>query len=154
MSATRVYVGQGFVQTLLEAMAKAMKHATAMSTILALELFQAQGDAAIASSKIILDHSSHALRNATINFQLLFDKKITGVAKSNPKTQHRFLASFTNNLIMQPLKSSYTATGPVENLDSLQNFLDLNRINHIGLRISHSPVCLIQKKGLLRGVIT
>ena len=52
---------------LLEAVAKSIKHATAMSTILAKELFQVRSNAAIASSKILLDHASHALRNAPIN---------------------------------------------------------------------------------------
>ena len=98
---------------LLEAVAKSIKHATAMSTILAIELFQAQRDAAIASSKILLDYSSHALRNVPINSQLLFHNKIKRVAKSNLEAQqHGFLASYTNNLAMQPQKSSYTATSP------------------------------------------
>ena len=51
MSVTRVYVSQCFVQ-IFEAVAKSIKHATAMSTILAIELFQARRDAAIASSKM------------------------------------------------------------------------------------------------------
>ena len=68
---------------LLEAVAKSVMHATAMSTILAIELFQVRRDAAISSSKIFLDHSSHALRNAPIYFQLLFDNMVTEVVKSN-----------------------------------------------------------------------
>ena len=48
---------------LLEAVAKSIKHATDLWTIMAIELLRAQGHAAIASSKILLDHSSHALRN-------------------------------------------------------------------------------------------
>ena len=48
---------------LLEAVAKSIKHATAMSTIFATELFQARRDAAIATSKLLLDKSSHELRN-------------------------------------------------------------------------------------------
>ena len=55
---------------ILEVVAKSVKHATAMSTILA------QRDAAIASSKILSNHSSHAQRNAPINSQLFFDNKI------------------------------------------------------------------------------
>ena len=54
---------------LLEVVAKSIKHTVARSRILAIELFQAQRDAAIASSKILLDHSSYALRNAPINSQ-------------------------------------------------------------------------------------
>ena len=72
---------------LLEEVAKSIKHATAMSTILAIELFHDRRDAAIASLKIILDQSSHALRNAPINSQLLFDNKIKDMAKSNLEAQ-------------------------------------------------------------------
>ena len=71
----------------LEAVAKSIKHAKAVSTILAIELFQARRDIAIAPSKILLDHSSYALRNAPINSQLLIDNKIKEVAKSNLEAQ-------------------------------------------------------------------
>ena len=117
-----------------------------MLTIFAIELFQARRDAAIPSSKILLDHSSHALRNDPINSQLLFDNKIKEVAKSNLEIQqHRFLASSANNLTIQTQKSTYTATGLFRKPKQPTKFLDLNRINHIGLRINHSPLCLIQK---------
>ena len=80
----------------LEAVAKSVKHATAISTILAIELFHARRDTAIASSKLLLDKSSHELRNAPINSQQLFNNKIKEVAKSNYEAQqHRFLASST-----------------------------------------------------------
>ena len=49
---------------LLEAVAKSIKHATAMSTLLTTELFQARRDAALASSKLLLDNSTYELRNA------------------------------------------------------------------------------------------
>ena len=52
---------------LLEAVANSVKHATAMSTILATELFQASCDAAIATSKLLLENSSYELRNAPVN---------------------------------------------------------------------------------------
>ena len=55
---------------LLESVAKSIKHATAMSTILAIAFFQAQQDAAIASSKILLDHSSYALRSTPVNYSI------------------------------------------------------------------------------------
>ena len=42
---------------LLEAVAKSIKHATAMSTILATEIFQARHDAALATSKLLLENS-------------------------------------------------------------------------------------------------
>ena len=51
---------------LLEAVAKSVKHATAMSTLLTTEIFQARRDAALASSKLLLDNSSFELRNAPI----------------------------------------------------------------------------------------
>ena len=67
---------------LLEVVAKSVKPATAVLTILAIELFRARRDTAIASSKLLLDHSSHELRNAPINYlQLLspaFSKKSGG----------------------------------------------------------------------------
>ena len=46
---------------------KLIKHATAMSTILAVKLFQARCNTAITSSKILMDHSSQELRNSPIN---------------------------------------------------------------------------------------
>ena len=55
--------------TLLEVVAKSIKCATNMSNVLAIELFQTQCDSAIASSKILLDLSTRALRNEPINFQ-------------------------------------------------------------------------------------
>ena len=68
---------------LLEVVAKSIKHATAMSTILTTELFQARRDAALASSKLLLDNSSYELRNAPINSKTLFDGKVKEVAKAN-----------------------------------------------------------------------
>ena len=46
---------------LLEAVAKSIKHTTAMSTILTIEIFQARRDAALASSKLLLDNSTYEL---------------------------------------------------------------------------------------------
>ena len=90
------------VNTLFEAVAKSIKHATAMSTILAIELFQARREAAIASSKFLMDHSSHELRNAPINSQQLFDNKVKEVAKSNFEAQqHSFLTSSASNTNLQ-----------------------------------------------------
>ena len=79
---------------LLEAVAKSIQHSTAMSTILATELFQARHDAAIATSKLLLENSGYKPRNAPINTKTLFDNKIKEVAKSNYKAQQqRFIAS-------------------------------------------------------------
>ena len=79
---------------LLEAIAKSIKHATAMSTLLATEIFQARWDAALASSKLLLDNSSFELRNAPVNSKTLFDGRIKEIAKSNFEAQQqRFLAS-------------------------------------------------------------
>ena len=52
---------------LLEAVAKSIKHTTAMSTILTTEIFQVRRDAALASSKLLMDNSAYELRNAPIN---------------------------------------------------------------------------------------
>ena len=79
---------------LLEAVAKSIKHATAMSTLLTTELFPARRDAALASSKLLLDNSTYELRNAPINSKSLFDGRIKEIAKSNFEAQQqRFLAS-------------------------------------------------------------
>ena len=65
-----------------------------MSTLLATEIFQARRDAALASSKLLLDNSSFELRNAPINSKTLFDGRIKEIAKSNFEAQQqRFLAS-------------------------------------------------------------
>ena len=79
---------------LLEAVAKSIKHATTMSTLLTTELFQARRDTALASSKLLLDNSTYELRNAPINSKSLFDGRIKEIAKSNFEAQQqRFLAS-------------------------------------------------------------
>ena len=67
---------------LLEAVAKSIRHSIAMSTILATELFKARHDAAIATSKLLLENSGYELWNAPINAKTLFDNKIKEVAKS------------------------------------------------------------------------
>ena len=79
---------------LLEAVAKSIKHATAMSTILATEIFQARRDVVLATSKILPDNSNHELQNAPINSKTLFGNKIKEVAKANLEAQQqRFLAT-------------------------------------------------------------
>ena len=52
---------------LLEAVAKLIKRATAMSALLTTEIFQARRDAALSSLKLLLDKSSFELRNTPIN---------------------------------------------------------------------------------------
>ena len=103
---------------LLEAVANCIRHSTAMSTILATELFQARRDAAIATSKLLLENSGYdqarrdaaiatsklllensgyKLRNAPINAKTLFDNKIKEVAKSSYEAQQqRFISIFLN----------------------------------------------------------
>ena len=79
---------------LLEAVAKSIKHATAMSTLLTSKIFQARRDAALASSKLLLDNSSYELRNTPINSKALFDGRMKEIAKSNFEAQQqRILAS-------------------------------------------------------------
>ena len=79
---------------LLEAIAKSIKHATAIFTILTTEIFQARRDAALASSKLLLDNSSFELRNAPINSKTSFNGRIKEVAKANYEAQQQaFLAS-------------------------------------------------------------
>ena len=57
---------------LLEAVAKSIKHSTAMSTILTTEIFQARREAAVANSKLLLENSSYELRNARINSKTIW----------------------------------------------------------------------------------
>ena len=57
---------------LIEAVVKSIKHATAMSTILATEIIQARRDAMLATSKILLDNSNHELRNAPIILNIIW----------------------------------------------------------------------------------
>ena len=97
---------------LLEAVAKSIRHATAVSTILATELFQARLDEAIATSKLLLENSSNELRNAPVSAKSLFDNKIKEVAKANYEAQQqRFLASSSTNTNVLQQKSSYLASG-------------------------------------------
>ena len=65
-----------------------------MSTLLTTEIFQARRDAALASSKLLLDNSAYELRNAPVNSKTLFDGRIKEIARSNFEAQQqRFLAS-------------------------------------------------------------
>ena len=90
---------------LLEAVAKLIKHATAMSTRLTTEIVQARRDAALASSKLLLDNSTYELRNAPINLKTLFDGRIKETAKSNFEAQQqRFLASTSIQLQSRSFK--------------------------------------------------
>ena len=140
---------------LLEEVAKAIEHAIVMSTILAIELFQARCDAAIASSKFLLAHSSHALRNAPINSQLLFDNKIKEVAKCNLKAQqHRFLALSANNPTMQPQKSSCMATGLFRKSRQSTKFSRPKQNQPYRSKNQSQYLCLILERTFLRGIVT
>ena len=83
-----------------------------MSTILATEIFQARCDAALATSKLLLENSNYELRNAPISSKTLFGNKIKEVAKGNFEAQHqRFLASSSTatNIQQQQQKVAYSA---------------------------------------------
>ena len=97
----------------LEAVAKSVKHATAMFTVLATELFQARRDAALGNSKLLLENSSYELRNAPIYAKSMFDNKINEVAKADYEAQQqRVLASSsTSTSVRQQQKTSYSAPG-------------------------------------------
>ena len=99
---------------LLETVAISVKHATAMSSILATEIFQARPDVVLATSKILLDNSNHELQNVPISSTTLFGNKIKEVAKGNFEAQQqRFLATFSvASTMQQQLKVSYP-TPPV-----------------------------------------
>ena len=94
----------------LEAVAKSIKHAMAMSTILATEIFQARRDVVLATSKILLDNSNHELQNVLINSETLFGNKIREVAKGNFQAQQqRFLATSSAATTIQQQKVTYPA---------------------------------------------
>ena len=81
-----------------------------MSTILATELFQARCDAAIATSKLLVENSGYELWSAPINSTSLFGNKIKEVAKSNFEAQQqRFLASSSSANASEQQKPSYSA---------------------------------------------
>ena len=91
---------------LLVAVAKSIRHSVAMSTILAMELFQAKHDSTLAISKL-LENSGYEFRNAPINARSLFGNKLKEVAKSNYEAQQqKFLASSSVNASQQQ-KPSY-----------------------------------------------
>ena len=79
---------------LLEAVAKSIRHATAMSTILAMEILQARRDVVIDSSKVLLENSCQELQNSPINSKTSFSSRIKEVAKTNFEAQQqKFLAT-------------------------------------------------------------
>ena len=80
-------------------------------SVLDTELFQARRDAALATSKLLLENSCYKLRNAPINTMSLFDNKIKKVAKGNYEAQQqRFLASSSANInLQQQSKTAYLA---------------------------------------------
>ena len=98
---------------LLEAVAKSIKHATAMSTILATEIFQARRDAVLTTSKLlrVLENSNYELRNAPINSKTIFGNKIKEGAKGKFEAQQqRFLAtSSVATNIQEQQKMAYPA---------------------------------------------
>ena len=95
---------------LLEVVANSIRHSTAVSTILATELFQARLEAVIAISELWLENSSNKLRNAPVYAKSLFDNK--EVAKANYEAQQqKFLASSSTNTNEQQQQSSYLASG-------------------------------------------
>ena len=99
---------------LLEAIAKSIKHATAVSVILATEIFQARRDAVLATSKILLVNSNHELWNVPINSTTLFGNKIKEVAKGNFEAQQqRFLAISSVASTMQQQQKVTYMTPPV-----------------------------------------
>ena len=95
---------------LLEAVAKSIRHATSMSTILATEILQARHDVVLDTSKVLLENSNHELRKSPINSKTLFANKIREVAKTNFEAQQqKFLATSSVASTMQHQKMTYPA---------------------------------------------
>ena len=95
---------------LLEAVAKSIRHATTMSTILVTGILQARRDAVLDSSKVLLENSCHELRNSPINSKTLFSNRIKEVAKTNFEAQQqKFLANSSAASTIQQQKVTYPA---------------------------------------------
>ena len=129
-----------------------------MSPFLATELFQGRRDAAIATSKLLLENSGYELRNAPINANTLFYNKIKEVAKSNYEgQQQRFIASSSTitNVQMYNNKSLLIwLSDRLKDLDCRVSQLDLNRHNRTGLKLKPSPLRLVLERTILRGIVT
>ena len=132
---------------LLEAIAKSIRHATAMSTILFMEIFQARCDAVLTTSKILMANSSHELWNTPINSKTLFGNKIREVARGNFEAQQqRFLApSSVATTMQQQQKVTYSAPLLLRDRSSWLNLLGLNNHNCSGLKVKQSHIHQIGK---------
>ena len=128
-----------------------------MSTLLTTELFQARRDAALASSKLLLDNSTYELRNAPINSKSLFDGRIKEIAKSNFEAQQqRFLASTSiqsQSHFYKPPSQSRAFKIPINILLNKQH-PDLNLRSRIGPKIFLKAHLLTLRKIISRGLVT
>ena len=141
---------------LLETVAKSIKHATAMSTILATELFQARRDAALATSKLLLENLCYeTYRMLQLMPKSLFDNKIKEVAKANYEgQQQRFLASSLTNTNLQKQKMAYLAPTAFKRPRQPNKPSRLNRHNLTDLKIRASPFCPVLERTIQRRVVT
>ena len=127
----------------LEAIAKSIKHTTAMSKILAKEMSQTRLDVVLATSKILLDSSNHELRNAPINSKTLFGNNIKEVAKGSFEAQQqRFLATSSVATFMQQQNLLWS----LRDRNSRLNPLGLNKRSCIGVRVRHSHTHQVERK--------
>ena len=141
---------------LLEAVSKSIKHATAMSTLLTTELFQARRDAALALSKLLLDNSTYELRNAHVNSKSLFDGRIKEIAKSNFEAQQeRFLASTSIQSQSHSFKPPSQSRAFIPKYPAKQTTSKpINLRNRIGPKIFLKAHLLTLKKIISRGLVT
>ena len=95
-SSAAYYVSVQALSRLLEAVAKLIRHAAAMSTILATEIPQARHDAVLATSKVLFENSNHELRTSPINSKTLFGNKIREVAKASFEAQQQKFLAFSS----------------------------------------------------------
>ena len=91
---------------LLEAVAKLIKHTNAMSTLLTTEIFQARRDAALASSKLLLDNSSFELRSVPINSKTLFDGRIKEIANQILKLNSKGFSFYFHSITISFFQAS------------------------------------------------
>ena len=97
------------LSSLLEAVAKSIKHGMTMSMILATELFQARPGAALATSKLLLEDSCYELRNVQINAKTLFGNMEDARGNFGAQQQRFLASSLTATNLQKQQQTAYLA---------------------------------------------
>ena len=96
---------------ILESLSMAIKHSVSLASILTIQVQQARRDAAIHSSKILLDQAKDDLRNIPFANDTLFGGRINDIYQQNAEARRNELIN--NTICSAPKKQipSSTATG-------------------------------------------